>query len=208
MERLTRWDEVGQRWTGAKRGAGDYVGDQEIIDQCASYENSQLSHEEVNRLGFLLNEQNHADMKSYEMVGILDTQMTWNNSDEARAMKCYETLRHAQWLMLNAPGLIKEVQGYRDAEKSGLTVRLPCKVGDTVYMFNHTFMRIAPYVIQMIQIYGHTNMDFCAIWNDDGECMDEIDFDVDDIGKTVFLTQEDAVSDMRYCEPTEEEPTC
>jgi hypothetical protein len=81
-----------------------------------------------------------------------------------------------------------------EAEVNGMFVVLPCKVGDTVYAYCDVFYRIAPYKIDMIQLYGHDLISFCAGWNENGEAMDEIEFDLDEIGKTVFFTEAAALA--------------
>ena len=64
----------------------------------------------------------------------------------------------------------KELKKYKDLEEQGLLVRLPCKVGTEVYY-----------------ILGIPNKTPCAI----DKCVFELS-DIDKIGKTVFLTREEA----------------
>ena len=85
---------------------------------------------------------------------------------------------------------------YEDLEERGLLLRLPCKVGDTVYYISEGF--IEPCTVETIFISDYTDKD--------GNCsyMAEIHFDREDcpyvsteiyftdIGKTVFLTKEEA----------------
>jgi hypothetical protein len=75
----------------------------------------------------------------------------------------------------------------------------PCKVGDTVYSFCDVFGAILPYVVQNFGV-GFMGKDRQNYWfweatshaTETDELLDEIDFDLDDIGKTVFLTKEEA----------------
>lgn len=75
----------------------------------------------------------------------------------------------------------------------------PCKVGETVYSFCDVFGGILPYVVQDFKV-GFMGKDRPNYWYweatshamETDELLDEIDFDVDDIGKTVFLTKEEA----------------
>ena len=75
----------------------------------------------------------------------------------------------------------------------------PCKVGDVVYSFCDVFGAILPYVIQDFKV-GFLGKDRPNYWyweatshaTETDELLDEIDFDLDDIGKTVFLTKEEA----------------
>ena len=75
----------------------------------------------------------------------------------------------------------------------------PCKVGQTVYSFCDVFGAILPYVIQDFKV-GFMGKDRPNYWYweatshamETDELLDEIDFDLDDIGKTVFLTKSQA----------------
>ena len=78
------------------------------------------------------------------------------------------------------------------ADRDGRAVVLPCKVGDTVYAYDDVFNQIAPFRVDMVELYGHKGMSFCANWRKSGELMADLDFDRDNIGKTVFLTSAEA----------------
>lgn len=75
---------------------------------------------------------------------------------------------------------------------------LPCKVGDTVYSYCETFGVILPYFVEVVIIsYCDKNeIDYQYEANchssEENELLDDMDFEIDDIGKTVFLTREDA----------------
>lgn len=82
-------------------------------------------------------------------------------------------------------------------------IKLPCKAGDTVYYFCETFGVILPYFIESINIaYSDKNK---AIYQyeanatniEEDELLDSIDFEPDDIGKTVFLTREEAEKTLK-----------
>lgn len=87
-----------------------------------------------------------------------------------------------------------------DAEENGLLVRLPCKVGDTVYYIN-TVPHIALYqntiykaeVARIVTTHLGTSI-VIQIHNDYG-CT-EIP-NINDIGKTVFLTREEAEAALK-----------
>lgn len=85
--------------------------------------------------------------------------------------------------------IIKKLADYEEAEEQGLLLRLPCKVGDTVYQITRDF--ISEYRIRNFICYDNGNIWF------DWECTKGIyinvrGFHIDDIGKTVFLTKEEA----------------
>lgn len=83
----------------------------------------------------------------------------------------------------------------------------PCKVGDKVYSFCDVFGVILPYVIQNFGV-GFMGKDRPNYWfweatshaTETDELLDEIDFDLDEIGKTVFLTKEEAEAKLKECE--------
>jgi hypothetical protein len=79
---------------------------------------------------------------------------------------------------------------FKQMEDNGLLVFLPCKVGDTVYAYSERFIKIAPYVIETIQLDG--TITFFAHWVEGAEAMEDILFNVDDIDETIFLTEEAA----------------
>ena len=77
-------------------------------------------------------------------------------------------------------------------------VHLPCKVGDTVYSFCDCFGVILPYFVETFNV-GYYDKD-TTVWqyeanctnNEEDELLDSIDFGIEDIGKTVFLTIKEA----------------
>ena len=99
--------------------------------------------------------------------------------------------------------LLKEVEPYReyeDLEEQGLLLRLPCKVGDTVYEVQELRKRIQPYTIISIHV---SKCGFLVGWEiKDGKgiysCING--FCDDAIGKTVFLTKEEAEAKLKELE--------
>ena len=77
-------------------------------------------------------------------------------------------------------------------------IPLPCKVGDTVYHFAEVFGTIFPYFVEDIHIsyWGDNGQNalytFEANYHYEDVLIDCVDFELDDIGKTVFLTREEA----------------
>lgn len=77
---------------------------------------------------------------------------------------------------------------YEDLEEQGLLVRLPCKVGDTVYVPTRNFiseLRIIMISVDMHGIYFGWKLNRGIYSNLDG-------FSINKLGKTVFLTREEA----------------
>lgn len=96
---------------------------------------------------------------------------------------------------------LKKLKEYKDLEEQGLLLRLPCKVGDTVYQISENF--IEPCTVETIFLgnYRDRNGNYCN--------MAEIYYDRDDypyvsteiyftdIGKTVFLTKAEAEAKLK-----------
>lgn len=82
---------------------------------------------------------------------------------------------------------------YEDLEEQGLLARLPCKVGDTVYRVNAGAKQpIIPMTVSEIHFLCYKNeraVRFDAIGKED---MGESCYRLEDIGRIVFLTHEEA----------------
>ena len=96
--------------------------------------------------------------------------------------------------------MIEKLAAYEDAEEQGLLLKLPCKVGDTVYAYCSEF-GILPYVVDCIVINEHITFQRSSYSNPIGdcpsECLDEIEPDITDFGKTAFLTQAEAEQKLK-----------
>lgn len=82
----------------------------------------------------------------------------------------------------------KKLADYEDLEEHGLLVRLPCKVGDTVYVPTRNFvseLRITMVSVDMHGAYFSWMLNSGIYPNLDG-------FSKSKLGKTVFLTHEEA----------------
>ena len=89
--------------------------------------------------------------------------------------------------------LLEELKSYKDLEEQGLLVRLPCKIGDTVYRVNVGAKQpIIPMTVSEIHFLCYKNertVRFDAIGKED---MGESCYRLEDIGRIVFLTREEA----------------
>ena len=72
---------------------------------------------------------------------------------------------------------------YEDMEEQGLLVRVPCKVGDTIYRCGDPIKKIYEWQIAYVEVYDDE-----TVFVDDSDNT----FVEADIGKTVFLTREEA----------------
>ena len=101
------------------------------------------------------------------------------------------------WAMADLRELLKE---YEDLEERGKLLKLPCAVGDTVYAYCSVF-GILSYTVDCIVI--DKNITFqCSSYSEPigdcpSECLDEIEPDISDFGKTVFLTREEAEAALK-----------
>lgn len=78
---------------------------------------------------------------------------------------------------------IDRLAEYEDMEEQGLLVRLPCKVGDTIYRCGDPIKKIYEWQIAYVEVYDDE-----TVFVDDSDNT----FVEADIGKTVFLTREAA----------------
>ena len=82
---------------------------------------------------------------------------------------------------------------YEYAEEQGLLIKLPCKVGDTVYYPEEEINYIYPVKISKIIVLDSEIVQYDGCFFDCyGDPSVEFEFDYADFGKTVFLTKEEA----------------
>ena len=89
----------------------------------------------------------------------------------------------AEWL--------EELKSYKEADEQGLLVRLPCKVGDTVY-------KITRFCSGEIRDCGYSYE--CSECPEYKPFIEYIEFKITilkDIGKTIFLTREEAEKKLK-----------
>lgn len=82
--------------------------------------------------------------------------------------------------------LIDKLGKYEDLEEQGRLVKLPCKVGDTVYVI--VAEKISVQKIQRATIDSEERIEFCT---------KRRGFALFDIGKTVFLTKSEAEAKLK-----------
>ena len=96
-----------------------------------------------------------------------------------------------------ADKILTKLAVYEDLEEQGLLVRLPCKIGDTVYRVNAGAKQpIIPMTVSEIHFLCYKNeraVRFDAIGKED---MGESCYRLEDIGRIVFLTHEEAVNKL------------
>ena len=94
---------------------------------------------------------------------------------------------------------VKEIEAkYRDLEEQGLLLRLPCKVGDTVYCIEDK--RIWDCIVEKVTISRTNGMWFEVKTPKSMPDISAIEYAENDIGKTVFLTQAEAWQKLKEME--------
>ena len=100
---------------------------------------------------------------------------------------------------------VEKLADYEDAEEQGLLLRLPCKVGDTVYLINHSICETKKTPLKCIvdeftfdkdnRCYAVLNgaMNFYALRRFKA-------VDVNKFGLTIFLTKEEAEKALKRME--------
>ena len=96
-----------------------------------------------------------------------------------------------------------EVEAIADYLLANGVIVPPVKVGDTVYSFSEDFGTVLPYFVDelrisfMDQTRNYWVYEASCHNNETDEFLDEIDFDLDDIGKSVFLTEQEAMGNQK-----------
>lgn len=92
---------------------------------------------------------------------------------------------YARFASSDERDIIQKLGEYEDLEEAGRLVKLPCKVGDTVYQLGALRRTIAEHPVSSFSISSGIYMLL-----DDG--LSKIVADTRDFGKTIFLTREAA----------------
>lgn len=112
--------------------------------------------------------------------------MIWLKDQGLKIEPCEMNSHHCRMIL-------EKLADYEDLEEQGLLVRLPCKVGDTVYRVNAGAKQpIIPMTVSEIHFLCYKNeraVRFDAIGKED---MGESCYRLEDIGRIVFLTREEA----------------
>ena len=84
-----------------------------------------------------------------------------------------------------------KLQEYEDLEEQGLLLKLPCKIGDTIYYIeDNCICEIVIKRITIIDIRKEKEGLFFRINY-------TVDYELSDFGKTVFLTKEEAEQELK-----------
>ena len=112
--------------------------------------------------------------------------MIWLKDQGLKIEPCEMNAHHCRMIL-------EKLAEYEDLEEQGLLVRLPCKIGGTVYRVNAGAKQpIIPMTVSEIHFLCYKNeraVRFDAIGKED---MGESCYRLEDIGRIVFLTHEEA----------------
>lgn len=91
--------------------------------------------------------------------------------------------------------MIEELKQYKDAKEQGLLLRLPCKVGDTVYCIEDK--QVWCCTIEKISISKNNGTWIEISFPEEMPSITSMEFYPNEIGKTVFLTEEEAEAKLK-----------
>ena len=103
----------------------------------------------------------------------------------------------------NRHNVLQKLADYEDLEEQGLLLRLPCKVGDTVYIILASYFDIGTYNIKYakadVRDFAHfTSCGFCVFAT--SKVFGRLTIPFSDFGKTVFLTKTEAEQKLKEME--------
>lgn len=125
-----------------------------------------------------------------------DGSITYNEKRELECGEYCDSCSHGAGICKTVENMIKKLADYEDLEEQGLLARLPCKVGDMVW--DNDFGYPQPYEIKAYS-YGYCDSyvesyveeeNVFYYENSNGSITGS--FPMSEIGKTVFLTREEA----------------
>lgn len=117
-----------------------------------------------------------------------DDSITYNEKREFECGEYCDSCSQGAGNCKTVENMIKKLATYEDLEEQGLLVRLPCKVGDMVYVPTRNFiseLRITMISVDMHGAYFSWMLNSGIYPNLDG-------FSKSKLGKSVFLTREEA----------------
>lgn len=93
--------------------------------------------------------------------------------------------------------VLKELREYIDAEERGLLLRVPCKIGDTLY--GTILNELKEYVVFAINIGMREHENSCVVLVKNHR-NSITSYELNDFGKTIFLTRSEAEQALKGME--------
>lgn len=183
----------GYRWYGGKETYPYPFEEQQIPDILKFYSNKELTRNADLAPGYELVKASDVieyEKKLKDAIRLVRTLIKYPDRTALTDSFIKSLKLLADSLMIDA---CKKLAEYEQLEEQGLLVRLPCKVGDTVYRVNAGAKQpIIPMTVSEIHFLCYKNeraVRFDAIGKED---MGESCYRLEDIGRIVFLTREEA----------------
>jgi hypothetical protein len=136
-------------------------------------------------------------VEAYELTGLTPEQISLREDDIKFLQR--ENKQYREEILK----LREELSSYREAEKQGLLKRLPCNIGDNIWMivntviFSENTQSIKIISAEVVEIRSNK---LHGIWCIANSKHAQYDFAEEEIGKTVFLTREVAEQALRGSE--------
>ena len=123
-----------------------------------------------------------------------------------------ETMTEDEWIKpsyscYSTRKIVEKLAEYEDLEEQGLLLRLPCKVGDTVYCIYKRYTKCSEYEQELdeyscqgcecLECDSHKEL---YVQSQKAYSLDWIVSNLKRFGKTVFLTQEEAEQKLKEME--------
>lgn len=173
MERLTLDDMI---------KALKCVASQDVEGDCyADHENFMHMHDKHKRIVCGTGEDLRDYISGNEAVGCPYHQNTYGC--------CFED-GELHWLK-DVAELLEELKSYKEAEEQGLLVRLPCKIGDTLYCIDNGIVELL--IVNSFRIYNFNRIEI-DFENASGFTLCTFSGELDE---GYFLTREEAVEKLK-----------
>lgn len=119
-----------------------------------------------------------------------DGSITYNEKRELECGEYCDNCSQGAGNCKTVENMIKKLATYEDLEEQGLLVRLPCKVGDTVYVKLSAYCK-TKYAEAQVRDYTYfISCGFCVVVT--SEKFDKQSIPFSEFGKSIFLTREEA----------------
>lgn len=97
---------------------------------------------------------------------------------------------------------LEQLKEYQQLEDQGRLIELPCKVGNQLYYIDSYYNTVVPVrldevSIKFVGINTYSYQYNCYSFDGCGDVYEEYEFDNDDFGKTVFLTESEAEAKLK-----------
>ena len=119
-----------------------------------------------------------------------DGSITYNEKRELECGEYCDNCSQGAGNCKTVENMIKKLATYEDLEEQGLLVRLPCKVGDTVYVKLSAYCK-TKYAEAQVRDYTYfISCGFCVVVT--SEKFDKQSIPFSEFDKSIFLTREEA----------------